>query len=317
MNRPPVLRVGRRAFTLIELLVVIAIIAILIGLLLPAVQKVRDAAARTTCQNNMKQIGLAIHNFESANGGFPPGWVNHTVTISTSPLVRYTRRHNYVQFVLPFIEQGNVIKDYNFDRSFNDRTVPPGGRSNWQIVDVDIPILLCPAAPEPRPGKHAADYVVSESIGTSQFERRVFGFPMSGTVPKSRTEGFFYKENHRVKPLEITDGLSNTFMVFEDVGRPSYWVNGQKRTTSASNAEWSDDANRITIQVISLTTCNKGKTFFNCNNNNELYSFHSSNSAANFLFGDGSVKLIRDSLSAGAFEALYTKSGGEVTPGDY
>src|SRR3954463_3711748 len=109
----------RPGFTLIELLVVIAIIAILIGLLLPAVQKVREAAARTKCQNNLKQIALAVHNFEGTYGVFPPAFVNTSTTTPIPGLEqslipggtpRLYSHQSFLAIVLPFIEQGNVLK---------------------------------------------------------------------------------------------------------------------------------------------------------------------------------------------------------------
>jgi prepilin-type N-terminal cleavage/methylation domain-containing protein/prepilin-type processing-associated H-X9-DG protein len=235
----------RSAFTLIELLVVIAIIAILIGLLLPAVQKVRDAAARTQCQNNMKQLGLAAHNYESSYGYFPPGWqnptpaANFTNVIQDPPLPGPPRFTNLMVELLSFIEQDNLQKNWDYNVINRNLTEPPdftttGPRStSGQVVKT----FLCPSSAvaenpvaivnSPLQGTHYGLNSYGGVAGRISFSARPsaaeFAGPRQPPAPApidysgpilATLDGMFYT-NSRVRMTAIPDGTSNTMMFGE------------------------------------------------------------------------------------------------------
>jgi prepilin-type N-terminal cleavage/methylation domain-containing protein len=273
-----------RAFTLIELLVVIAIIGVLTALLLPAVQKVRESAARVQCQNNLRQIGIAFHNYEATHAAFPPGWIDGY--------------HNYVVYLLPFAEQDNVGKLYNLALPWSDP-------ANQAAVTTAVRLWECPSSPGGNRGP-VSDYPISESIGAPA--NVLLG--VSGNPFDPMSQGFFVIGNHRGRVCEVTDGLSNTFMVFEDVGRPNFYAPGKfSGGQLADHGEWADPENRITIQAV----C--GSRVINCHNGNEIFSFHSS--GANFLMGDASARWIRESLGPATFKALFTRAAGDVPPEEW
>jgi prepilin-type N-terminal cleavage/methylation domain-containing protein/prepilin-type processing-associated H-X9-DG protein len=297
----------RKAFTLIELLVVIAIIAILIGLLLPAVQKVREAANRMTCQNNLRQIGLAASHYENTFGGLPPRCI-------VQPPYR-----GWAPALLPYIEQDNIANIFNFKLNFYDP-------QNGNAVSVPIKVFNCPSAPAGR--TDAIVDVNGNPTGTTGAEGDYF-------APNS-VDAFWWPQPQQgraadevqapamthnvIQPLAaIRDGTSSTLLISELAGRPDYWIKGVKQATEGErfpawwgpwasyNCEiyktWSDDG-----------TTPGGFCTINCNNSWGVYSFHTG--GANAVFVDGSVHFLAEGLNRDVFAGIVTRAGGEVIPGD-
>ena len=308
-------------FTLIELLVVIAIIAILIALLVPAVQKVREAAARTQCGNNLKQLSLAAHGFHdttkviipsrSASGGFPA---------LNIPANKY---HGWAAFLLPFIEQQNV--KYNDQLHFGEGT-------NATAIKTKIAVMMCPSAPSQgriAPSWSAQGFTMTDAATTDYTAIRFVtdglrsGFPadLDPLTVGPSFDGIFGVQssahsystgtNYRVHRLtSIIDGTSNTFLYVECAGRPDLWRSGTLISVNSVGASaWADSENEIGLDGCSAGGGTPGVQPMNCTNSGEPYSFHAG--GMNISFCDGTVRYISQGITMRVFAALVTAKAGE------
>lgn len=306
----------RFAFTLIELLVVVAIIAILMALLLPAVQKVREAANRMTCGNNLKQIGIAMHNFHNDYGTLPPGGIN--VPASGQSVLGFTpgTQHGWGILIFPYMEQDGISKLYRKDRDFRHP-------DNRPIVTMWLKMFCCPSTdPMIRYDLHTSggfanwtaacsDYGVVNGVRAELCDR--VGIPHA---PGQDALGVL-QVNIRNALTDIHDGSSNTMLVTECAGRPDEW-RGRMRfpfgpPPRVGGGGWADRNNEFVLDGSSpdgntiggpTATC-----AVNCTNRNEPYGMHPA--GCNTLFGDGSVRLMTANTPIYIFAAAVTMSGGE------
>ena len=281
----------RHAFTLIELLVVIAIIAILIGLLLPAVQKVREAAARASCTNNLKQIGLGLHNHHDANRVFPPGF-----TADAGPGGDVSPGWGWGFYILPYIEQDNLF------RSQADLTqsvaASPLLRQRLKVYscpsDVQTePFQVSGAGGVPLPGVTAAPSSYAAVVGGDESE-------VATGDGGGRFHGCFFR-NSKVRITDITDGTSHTALVAERACGISQgtWAGavpggmqrlGPKNPFYAANPNMDFPPDQFVLLHCNWVNAQPGQT--DDGGTDDPSSFHAG--GANFVFGDGSVRFVRN-----------------------
>jgi prepilin-type N-terminal cleavage/methylation domain-containing protein/prepilin-type processing-associated H-X9-DG protein len=307
----------RRAFTLIELLVVIAIIAILIGLLLPAVQKVRDAAARIQCANNLKQIGLAYHNYHDSYKKFPPALYTAT-----------TKTVGWGFFLLPYIEQNNLYSLYNVNFPFYyvDAT---NNINNQAVSNTPVTIFQCPAAQQRDPYTYTFNSSGNPSV-TWQASPSDYS-PIAAIDPQLVTLlGLNYGTSQAQGALQpdvgtsiqaIQDGSSNTLLVAEIGGRNQLWqagtYTGLPLPTTVGQGGWADPTSGATTLIGSSQdgTVAPGSCGINCTNAYGLYSFHSG--GAEVVYCDGSVRFLSNGTPILTLVSIVTRNGGEVIQGDF
>lgn len=307
-------RTRKRGFTLIELLVVIAIIAILIALLLPAVQQAREAARRSSCKNNLKQLGLAFHNYHETFGQFPLQQTCCAAGDSGSPAPQTWRiRHSWTVRILPYVDQANIYNQLNFstDGMYG---------SNLTLKKQRLKVVECPSDPLIQDTDTGADDVGGEQRGQTDYAISAGGHPNSaattpgtsgagygqfGSVPKSRdVRGMFSRSGYSAKISHVTDGTTNTIMIGEVVGPYCLWQDWGYQS-------WGTMAHPINYrnEEFIAGTLSRGDA-------NACIGFRSRHEGgAFFTMADGSVHFLSENIDGNLYRNLGDKADGNPVDG--
>ena len=331
----------RRGFTLIELLVVIAIIAVLVALLLPAVQQAREAARRSQCKNNLKQMGLAFHNYHEAMNTFPYAYLLTAPGLNGLPANTPLDANSWGTMLLPYLDQAPLYNKFNCSVPPINEAVafgdPPAViASNIAVISTPLSVFSCPSTPggitiynavvpSPLGGNVTwtaaqSDYCTTSGVRGTLSNTAYANYP--GGAPSR--DGVMSPDTY--SPIQkITDGTSNTFMVGERTGGATIYYRGGKAVPAAVQAAfgpmngggWGDFLNGENWDEGALYDGTYvpagGPGPMNCNNiksSGTFFSFHVG--GCHFLMADGAVRFISENISILTFCSLVTKGGGEV-----
>jgi prepilin-type processing-associated H-X9-DG protein/prepilin-type N-terminal cleavage/methylation domain-containing protein len=329
-------------FTLLELVVTVGIIGIVVGLLIPAVQYARAVAFRSSCQNNLHQVGLAMQQHVAVKGTFPPLWAYRMFWNEGHPSGSLS---NWTPYVLPYLDPA-IANMYNMDLQFYDNT---------SAIALPLKYLQCPSAPRavdlvtetnwsPSTVSGNGSLAVLDPYFTATFIaaptdytgftkvsddwKDLLGYPSGSpdltpvlaTPPYPNADQIanwlagasLPLQGTFRKPADITDGLSNSVVLVEDAGRPQLWNNGRLTNPGVVHySGWADPGGEFGVL--------RGDTFnqqlINVTNNSGIYSFHAD--GANFAFADGSVRFLSSSTSARTVVAFLSCAAGDTPDGDY
>lgn len=303
----------QRAFTLIELLVVIAIIAVLIALLLPAVQAAREAARRTQCVNNLKQIGLAMHNYHTFAETFPPGYVTR-VDIKTE--TELGPGWGWATMTLGMYEQSPLYNAINFSIPITD----VGSRT---VRSIKLAMFLCPSNVPDTPAlltlKSVPGVVLLTDLSPGQYVGCSGQFEVDDYV--SQNNGIFYR-NSKNGFREITDGTSNTLLIGERSRNvaDATWVGAVPGARTCTNVNWRiQECEPSNSMIMFHTGPSPDRNWVDVPNYkaagaDDSWSLHPG--VCNFAFCDGSVRTLKETINPKVFTALSTRAGGEVISSD-
>lgn len=326
-------------FTLIELLVVIAIIAVLIAPLLPAVQQAREAARRTQCRNNLKQMGLAFHNYLSSFDVFPPAYVYVPGTLLGGTGQTDLNLHCYTEYLLPYLDQTNIYNQINFQAPYwAPVDYSPLGLGNFTVsnrapMDNVISAYICPSTPRisNKVTQTFNDLGFPITWTTGAIDYSPFGGVIAGhpnavyptivrpVSPQDRQQGILSNDNMKVRIGDVIDGPSNTLIMFELAGRNEEYRKGKRfpggTTVGGGWADYNNAENWITGSSVD-GALQDGPCMVNCTNRSGegMYSFHPG--GINILLADGAVRSISENVSSVVLVNLGTYQGGQIT-GEY